>query len=301
MTNATAVETSRTHLLQACHLSGLEATYARAAEVIRLGENALWRLPGGIVARVSRVGQQGAAVREIAVARWLAANAVPAVRPFESLEQPVSVDGRTVTFWEELPPHRPGTSADLARLLRRLHALPVPGGIDLGRVDPFVRLEDRIREAELDNEPRAWLLHRLDQLNRAWKALPPGLPECVVHGDAWGGNVAILDNGLALLLDFERTSVGPPEWDLTSTAIERGTFAQLSKADYRAYCEAYGGTDVLDWPGYPVLRDIRELRLVCFALQTALQHPHARVQAQLRLECLRGHRGPRPWRWTAVP
>src|SRR5262249_2554491 len=115
------------------------------------------------------------------------------------------------------------------------------------------------------------------------------------------GNVAVLDNGTALLLDFERTSIGPPEWDLTSTAVSRGTFAELSEADYLAYCHAYGDIDVERWPGYPALRDIRELRLVCFALQTAVQHPHAREQAALRLACLRGLRGPRPWRWKAVP
>ena len=46
---------------------------------MRLGENALYRLPGGIVARVSRVGQFAAAAREVAVARWLEANHVPAV------------------------------------------------------------------------------------------------------------------------------------------------------------------------------------------------------------------------------
>ncbi|MEY9938580.1 phosphotransferase enzyme family protein [Streptacidiphilus sp. MAP5-3] len=300
-TETSAIETSRTHLHQACHQAGLDTVYSREAEVIRLGENALWRLPGGIVARITRQGQQRAAAREVDVARWLAANDVPAVRPFAGLEQPVEAGGRAVTFWEELPPHRPGTPADLARLLRRLHALPVPHGIDLGRLDPFVRLPDRIREADLDDEARAWLLDRLDQLQAAWKALPPGLPECVVHGDAWGGNVAVLDDGMALLLDFERTSVGPPEWDLTSTAISRGTFSQLGAGDYRAFCDAYGGTDVLDWPGYPMMRDIRELRLVCFALQTALQHPHAREQARFRLDCLRGQRGPRPWNWTAVP
>ncbi|RAG83818.1 aminoglycoside phosphotransferase family protein [Streptacidiphilus pinicola] len=183
-------------------------------------------------------------------------------------------------------------------MLRLLHALPVTQDIDLGRVDPFVRLRDRIQEAELEAEPRAWLLYRLERLQQAWQHLPPGLPECVIHGDAWGGNVAVLEDGNALLLDFEHTSVGPPEWDLTSTAIERGTFAQLSPVDYQAFCDAYGGTDVLGWP---TLRDIRELRLVCFALQTAIQHPQARDQAHLRLECLQGHRGPRPWSWTRVP
>jgi hypothetical protein len=49
------------------------------AEPIHVGENAIFRLPGGIVIRISRPRQQAAAQREVAVSRWLNASRVAAV------------------------------------------------------------------------------------------------------------------------------------------------------------------------------------------------------------------------------
>jgi hypothetical protein len=53
---------------------------SRGAEVIRLGENALYRLPGGVVARIARQGQDAAAAKEVAVSRWLEDSGVAAQR-----------------------------------------------------------------------------------------------------------------------------------------------------------------------------------------------------------------------------
>ncbi|MGW6913422.1 phosphotransferase enzyme family protein [Kitasatospora sp. NPDC054939] len=289
-------EESHALLLKACADAGLSAA---GAEPIRIGENALWRLPSRIVARIARPGQAAAAARELAVARWLHDCEVPAVQPLDHLQEPLEVDGRPVTFWHELPPHRPGTAADIAPLLRRLHELPVPA-IPLGYLDPFVRLAARIDgAATLDDEQRQWLRDRLAELESAWSSLLPGMPASVIHGDAWGGNVAVTPT-TTYLLDFERTSLGPPEWDLTATAVGYGTFGTVSDSKYAAFCDAYG-TDVTAWDGYPVLRDIRELRVTCFALQHAAADPaRHRAEAHYRLACLQGVNGPRPWGWTAV-
>ncbi|MFJ9697177.1 phosphotransferase family protein [Kitasatospora sp. NPDC101183] len=288
--------TTTAPLRAACALAGLPS---EGATLIREGENALWRLPGGVVARIGRTGQAAAAARELAVARWLFENRFPAVRPLESVPQPLDVDGRPVTFWHQLPPHAHGTAVDLAPLLRRLHRLPVPA-LELGRLDPFVRLGLRIDGAStLDPPERAWLRERLAVLRGAWSGLPPGMPLGVVHGDAWGGNVAVTAS-TTYLLDFERTSLGPPEWDLAAVAVEQGVFDTTGPEEYAAFCEAYG-TDVTAWAGYPVLRDLRELRLTCYALQLAAADPDRhRAEAHHRLACLRGEKGPRPWHWTAV-
>ncbi|QDY78145.1 phosphotransferase family protein [Streptomyces qinzhouensis] len=267
---------------------------------IRLAENDLWRIPKGVVVRIARAGQSAAAAREVAVTRWLATQGVPAVRPLD-LEQPVHVAGRAATFWEELPPHRSGTSADLAPLLRRLHDLPPPSTVQLDLMDPFVRVAERITAARsVGEDDREFLLARLDELRHAWAGLPDGQPLCVIHGDAWGGNCAVTEDGQRYLLDFERVSQGRREWDLTSTAVAVDTFGTLSDEEYERFCAAYG-YDVRSWDGYPVMRDVRELRLVSFALQTADQHAGALEQAQHRLACVRGLRGPRPWHWRAVP
>ncbi|MFE7528641.1 phosphotransferase family protein [Kitasatospora sp. NPDC057542] len=290
------IEDSRALLLKACATARLSAV---GAEPIRIGENALWRLPHRIVARIGRPGQSAAAARELAVARWLHDCGVPAVRPLDQLQEPLDVDGKPVTFWHELPPHRPGTASDIAPLLRRLHELPVPAA-PLDCLDPFVRLAARIDGATtLCDGQRQWLRDRLAALEATWSDLPTGLPASVIHGDAWGGNVAVTPT-TTYLLDFERTSLGPPEWDLTATAVGYGTFGTVSDSEYTAFCKAYGA-DVTTWTGYPVLRDTRELRVTCFALQHAAADPaRHQAEAHYRLACLQGENGPRPWGWTAV-
>lgn len=291
-----ASEHSRLLLQAAAEAAGLSAA---GAEAIRLAENDLWRLPGGVVVRISRPGQFRAAAREVTVTRWLASGDFPAVRPLP-LPQPLPVGDRAATFWAEIPPHRHGSATDLAPLLRRLHDLPVPDDLELGTMDPFVRLAERLTAARtLPAADRAFLLDRLDTLRTKWARLPQGRPDCVVHGDAWGGNCAITHDGQRLLLDFERTSRGHPEWDLVSTAVAMDTAGTLSEAAYTEFCTAYG-YDVRDWDGYPTLRAIRELRMTTFAVQAADQNPDAQPEARYRIACLRGDRGPRPWGWTAV-
>jgi aminoglycoside phosphotransferase len=288
---------SRSVLVQACAEAGLTA---EPAELIRAAENDLWRLPNRIVARVARPGQSEVALRETVIARWLARSGVPAVRLCDGVDQPVNVGGRAVTFWRELPPHRRGNPAEMASLLKQLHALPAPGS-DLPFVQPFVRLNERIAAAQsVTSAERQWLLDRLQQLQAAWADLPPGRSYCVIHGDAWVGNVAVMQDGTATLLDFERTAFGPPEWDLTSTAVGVDLFDHVSAEEYDQFCAAYGA-DVRAWAGYETLRDIRELRVTTYALQIADQLPSAVEAARFRLECIQGRHGQRPWRWPAVP
>ncbi|WP_160050938.1 phosphotransferase enzyme family protein [Nocardiopsis sp. FR4] len=293
MTTGTFYEHLLSPALKAAQLS-FEANQARP---VRLGENAIFQFADTIV-RISRPGQVKAAQREVDVARWLASAGVPAVRPL-SVEQPILVEDRAVTFWELLPEHTPGTVTDVARLLRRLHSLPLPEHLELGTLDPFVRLRDRIADASgfFSTEDLNWLSCRLDHLEQAWDRLPEGQPQSVVHGDAWTGNVARCTDGTAVLLDLERCSVGPPEWDLVSTAMKTSTVTWLDQADYTRFVESYGGYDVVRWPGFTVMRDIRELRMTLYFAQHAAR-PSMRDQAQLRIDCLRGRRGNRPWPWT---
>ncbi|MFJ4774002.1 hypothetical protein ACIP88_33660 [Streptomyces uncialis] len=112
-------------------------------------------------------------------------------------------------------------------------------------------------------------------------------------------DTALTRDGHAVLLDFERTALGPPQWDLTSTAVASDTLGNLSPTAYQHYADAYG-QDVRTWKHYPLYRDIRELRLITFAFQTADHTPTALPEAHHRLACLKGDRGSRPWGWTPV-
>jgi aminoglycoside phosphotransferase (APT) family kinase protein len=284
------------HMIRgACRALGIEL---REPEPIRLGENAIWRIPGVGVARVARPGQAGTAAREVRVGRWLAASDVPAVEPL-AVEQPFVADGRAVTFWRELEPHRNGRPAEVADALRRLHRLQAPPPeVGLGVLDPFVRLTHRIEGAtSLSADDRAWLLDRATSLRARYRRLPPTRRHCVVHGDAWAGNVVATASGRVVFVDLERFAVGPPEWDLVSTAVKHHSLGAITADDYRAYCGRYG-LDVTKWAGYETFRDIREIRMATYVAQLGVDRPDAAAEADHRVRCLRGAHGPRPWHWT---
>jgi aminoglycoside phosphotransferase (APT) family kinase protein len=161
-------------------------------------------------------------------------------------------------------------------------------------VDPFRRIGPRLlRSPLLGRSERESLLTRLDDLQAGFAAgVPPGLPSSVVHGDAWAGNVVETDSGEVLLLDLGRVGIGPPEWDLVATVLNRTTFGIMGEEEYAAFCSAYGH-DVMTWQGFPLLRDIRELWVVAFALQAAEVDGQAVPQARARVQDLLA--GRRPW------
>ncbi|WP_053207021.1 phosphotransferase family protein [Jiangella muralis] len=292
----TADDTHRV-LHHACLSAGLDPT---PAELIRRAENSVYRLPGQVIARVGRSGQAAAAGKEVRVAHWLERSGLAAVRALPGVDQPVDVDGVPVTFWRALPPHHEAADPQLAAVLRRLHALDPPGEFALPELAPFVRIRDRIEAAPtVPAADRAWLLGYLADLEDRLAELPDGLAAGVVHGDAWAGNVVADDDGTVWLLDLERFAVGPPEWDLVSTAVRLTSFGTLDAAGYAEFCAAYGH-DVIGWAGYETLRDIRELRACSYMLQHAWRGDAARAEAQRRVGCLRGRCGDRPWRWRRV-
>ncbi|APU21266.1 phosphotransferase family protein [Actinoalloteichus sp. GBA129-24] len=201
-----------------------------------------------------------------------------------------------MTFWQELPPHRHGTPTEVAGALRLLHSMPTPTEFTLPPLTPFIRLEERIT-AVTRSDDQAWLRQHLISLRTRYAELTVGLPHRVLHGDAWKGNVVSTDDGQVVLLDLERCSVGPPEWDLVSTAIKHTSFAWITIGDYQDFCRSYGH-DVTTSTSFELLRDIRELRMTCYAAQHANEHPPARTEAGHRIDCLRGRHGARPWAWN---
>jgi hypothetical protein len=82
----------------ACRAAGLDDG---GAELIRLGENALFRLASApVIVRVARGEEWLPKARtEVEVSRWLAEEAFPAARIVEDLDQPLLTDGHPVTFW----------------------------------------------------------------------------------------------------------------------------------------------------------------------------------------------------------
>ncbi len=266
------------------------------AELIRLGENAVFLLrPYEVVARVGRRADRlTKATRTVAVSRWLAAEGVPAIRALE-VDQPVVAEGRVVTFWESVD-DRPeyGSVVELAELLRRLHALAAPAGIELPSVAPFEHTRQRIDAAPaLSADDRAFLLVRQAELSETYEGLSFELPPGVVHGDASVGNVIRDREGRPLLADLDGVAIGPREWDLVLTAVYYERFGWHTEQEYRAFAETYG-FDVMAWSGFPVLRDVREFLMVVWLSQNSAD-PKVATELARRISDLRTGASRKNW------
>jgi hypothetical protein len=290
-----SAESTRRTLEIACSAAGLEAG---GAELLRLGENAIYRLRSvPLVARIARTIDYLPAVEtEVVAARWLASVGFPAVRLAGPDDQPVVADGRPVTFWELVSERAEyGTVAELAVLLRRLHGLEPPSSLVLPELRPFARVDARISGAELAERDRVFLRDRLAELREAYTRLEFVLPAGLVHGDASIGNILRRQaDGVAVLIDLDGVAAGPREWDLVLTAMYFERFGWHTEREYREFATGYG-FDVLSWPGYPVLRDVRELIMVAWLAQNTRESPEIAAQVAKRIEDLRSGDGRRDW------
>ncbi len=289
-----AASTRRT-LEVACVAAGVGA---EGAELLRLGENAIYRLRSmSLVVRIARTADYLPDIEtEVAVARWLESVEFPAVRLAGPDVQPVVADGRVVTFWELVTERAVyGTVAELAALLRRLHDLEPPSTPVLPELRPFGRVELRIARAGLSEDDRRFLRDRLADLRARYAALEFVLPSGPVHGDANVGNILRRQaDGVAVLIDLDGFAAGPREWDLVLTAMYFQRFGWHTAQEYAAFAEIYG-FDVMSWPGYPVLADIRELTMVTWLAQNACESPEIATEVAKRVADLRSGAGHRDW------
>jgi Ser/Thr protein kinase RdoA (MazF antagonist) len=274
----------------ACSEAGLDA---RDAELIRLGENALYRLPReSLVVRIARGPDYWAdAEKEVNVAKWLVSRGFPAAR-LHDLAQPVSIDGFPVTFWRYID-GRQGERADVAtlgRLLRKLHSEPQPSTFDLPSVDTLDKVEGRIRLAPVSTDDKRYLLHHCEELRSTLVDLDFPLPPSVIHGDAHIKNLMIQTNGTALMIDLERFSYGHPEWDVSVTATEHVTAGWWTRDEYRTFSDAYG-FDVTEWDGFRTLRATQELKMTTWIMQNVKHSQEIADEFDKRLATIRGGAG----------
>ncbi|MFF4190988.1 phosphotransferase family protein [Nonomuraea sp. NPDC001831] len=281
-------------LHETCETTGLASQDAR---LIRLGENALFALPAEqVVVRIARsVEVLDDVHKEVAVSAWLNDSGIPAART-TAHDQPLIVRGHPVTLWHLIPDS--GSSAtldDLASVLRELHGLAVPADLELPAMDILSRVSERINAASvLTDEDRDFLLTRRRELQSAYDELAFPLTPCAVHGDAHNENLIRTVDGRVLLIDFERFAFGPPETDLAVTAIEH-TVGWGTRTEYDRFAERYG-FDVLAWEGYPVLRDINELKMTTWLMQNVDEDAAIAREFRNRMISLRNPDAPRRWR-----
>lgn len=280
-------ETAGAALREAAGMAGVDVS---GAELLRLGSNAVYRLASApVIARVARdVDGAGEMERAVAVARWLEEQDFPATRVLPGVEQPLTAGGRVVTFWESAQEREEyATVAELADLLKRLHWLEEPESLHLTYFDPVGKLRSSLGAMHgVTAEDAAFLEQRVLRLAKEYERLDFVLPFGLIHGDANVGNVLRHRDGYAILIDLDGFSLAPREWDLILTAIFYDRFDWHTRQEYEGFVHHYG-FDVMNWPGYSVLADVRELMMVLWLGRQVADSEKSAAEFALRMETLR--------------
>ena len=264
---------------------------------MRIGSNAVFHLAAPVVVRISRQGADlEEARRAVAVARWLESVDYPAVRAVD-VDQPIVINGHVVTFWKSVSKdgQEYATVAEVAEVLSRLHKLTAPADLHLLPLNPFDHAAGRIATNEwLTDSDCDFLTQRLGRLQQEYADLDFVLTPGAIHGDAGIGNVLHDSRGKPVVIDLDGFAIGPREWDLALTAIYYDSFGWHSREEYETFARVYG-FDIMQWPGYPVMREIREFLMVTWVIQKAADSERVAAEASKRIFALRSGASRRDW------
>ncbi|MFE9312657.1 phosphotransferase family protein [Streptomyces sp. NPDC006706] len=282
-------------LCEACEAAGLDAN---GAELLRLGSNAVYRLASlPIIVRIARdPGVLPEMERAVGVARWLQTVDFPATRVPAGTVQPVVVRGLVVTFWECVQEREEyATVGELADLLRRLHWLEEPESLSLPYFDPMAKLSASMDGLNaVSEEDRSFLEERADKLAKEYDRLDFVLPFGMIHGDASIGNILRHRDGHAVLIDLDGFALAPREWDLIQTALFYDRYGWHSEAEYAEFVHRYG-FDLMNWPGYETLADLRELMMVAWLGHQVGVSERSAAEFARRVRSLRTGKGREEW------
>jgi aminoglycoside phosphotransferase (APT) family kinase protein len=276
---------ARALLERACAIAGLSADRAR---LLRMGSNAVYHLSAPVVVRVSRHDVDvDHARRTVAVARWLESVDYPAVRAID-VEQPVVIERHAITFWKSVSydGQQYATITEVAEGLAMLHRLVAPADLHLPELAPFEDAARRISvNGWLSSEDREFLNEHLARMQDEYTNLEFVLRPGVIHGDAGIGNVLRDSQGNPVVIDLDGFAIGPREWDLALTAIYYDSFGWHTRQEYETFVSVYG-FDIMQWPGYPVMRAVREFLMVTWVIQKAGESERVAAEARKRIAAL---------------
>jgi aminoglycoside phosphotransferase (APT) family kinase protein len=282
-------------LEQACLIAGLEADGAR---LLRIGSNTVYRLTAPAIVRISRPGADVEhARRTVAVARWLESVNYPAVRVLD-VDQPVVLDGHAITFWQAVSDDgdQYATVGEVAEVLVKLHELVAPDDLHLPTLERFEDAAKRIQTNNwLTQGDRDFLTETLASMHNRYSELEFVLPRGVIRGDANVWNVLHDYHGNPVVIDLDGFAIGPREWDLALTAIYYDSFGWHTREEYETFVRVYG-FDIMQWPGYPTMRAVREFLMVTWVIQKAGESPSAADEARKRIAALRTGGSRKDWR-----
>ncbi|MFC9249955.1 phosphotransferase enzyme family protein [Amycolatopsis thailandensis] len=258
-------------LVLACREAGLDPG---DAVPLRRHATSVYRIPRtgsgrDLIAKIAPSTMRARAERAIHLTRWLRAHDFPCVEPAE-VSQPIDAGDFVVTFWIHYD-QRQKTVPDashLGRLLRQLHALPMPP-VDLPAAAPLRHFADLVTSSTtVSDGDKVWLLAERHRLLADYAQLDFPLGVGMLHGDAYPGNT-LWNGGTAILGDWDEPAIGPRELDLAPT-LQGGIRFGRSSTELDAFTIAYG-YDPRDWTGLPVLAGLRDLHTLGSFLRRA-QH-----------------------------
>jgi len=296
----------------ACMARGLDTA---GATLLSHSSNAVYHLPGvgetGAVARITTGADSLARVqRTQAVTTWLVSqHDYPATAPLPDVA-PVVVDATTmVSWWIYYPqPDRPApTSIEMGRVLRKLHDIDhPPADIELPQWTPLESLDATIDDPHLstalNDDDRAWLEHRIEQIRHQLDGLDWPLGSGLIHGDAWAGNL-LWDTARtpapAVLGDWDWVSIGPREVDLIPTW--HATIRYGRPAEWATSFAAEYGYDLSAWPGFDLLLQMRDLVQVTGPMRRAPRSDRYAAAFRQRLGDIRAGDRMSSWRMPAAP
>jgi len=231
----------------ACEVAArLGLTFERAI-VLQHRSNAIIHLaPTAVVARVATIPStirqgDGWFVRELAVARYLAAAEAPIIPPSSDIDPGLHRHlGLVLSFWKFVDVlEQPFDPYQAGEALRTCHQVlkTFPGDL------PILALLTEARQLLLQPSIAAAFspadLDVLMQIGERSVQRLSRLPMQPIHGDSHSGNVLNTAQGV-LWTDWEDTFVGPIEWDLACLVAAPYIFgADLEKAE--AALQGYGG------------------------------------------------------------
>ena len=241
----------------ACRQVGLDAS---DAILLRHQTNGVYQLTTApVIAKVARPSMHHVP-QIVTLVRWLTEQGVPTV-PLLDIEQPIVIHGYNVTLWYYLPQTRSILAGDIAEPLAALHRVPLPP-VALPHLDALSAIRRNIECSRiLTVEEQAVLRGKWERLSELAPQLAFTKSSQLLHGDPQHRNMLWDDQAnRPLLCDWEGAVLGPVEWDLVTIEIHCRRFSHPTH-EYRNFCERYG-TEIRGWPGYSVLRDLRELRMI---------------------------------------
>jgi Putative homoserine kinase type II (protein kinase fold) len=269
---------------------------AQDATLLRLTNNAVFALPtAGLVIRITRSLALADRVHKVArLGAWFEQVGAPTIRLAHRIDQPVPVGGLLATVWRYVPPMLPAPAGpDLGRVLRAFHALPPPP-FPVPSWDPVADARIRLADAEaLGDRERAFLLGWCDRLEARLARLRDRGEWRLIHGDAHVGNLLRESETRVVLCDFDSTCRGPWPVDLAAVAVGEIRFGRANA--HNALAAAYG-YDVTRDPDWPLLREVRELKLVVSAVPLLASTPGVAAEFRIRLTSIMD--GDENVRWT---